>query len=68
MKINWTKGSKYHWVDTDKKYSISATKVEERWVYMLWDYKTKQFLGRFESPKAARVAANDTKRARRKSD
>jgi hypothetical protein len=66
--LKWTKQSKYHWVDNNNLYSISATKVQGKWVYMLWDFKTKQFLGRFESPRTAREAANDLNGNRRKSN
>ena len=66
--LKWHRGSKYHQVDSDKKYSISASKVEGKWIYILWDVETKKFLGRFENAKAAKEVADDLERDRRKSD
>jgi len=60
MKANWKEGkNKYYQISDCGNYTLSAAKLKNKWIYLLWDAKKKQTLGRFQTAKQAKEFAND---------
>tara|TARA_Y100001938_G_scaffold6333_1_gene7806 strand:- start:268 stop:402 length:135 start_codon:yes stop_codon:yes gene_type:complete len=43
MKANWKEGkNKYYQISDCGNYTLSAAKLKNKWIYVLWDVKKKQ--------------------------
>ncbi len=48
MKANWKEGkNKYYQISDCGNYTLSAAKLKNKWIYVLWDVKKKQAQGDF---------------------
>ena len=60
MKVNWKEGKdEYYQISECGNYTLSASKLKNKWIYVLWDANEKQTLGRFQTAKQAKEFAND---------